>query len=270
MLQDGIVARYLADHCPDPRLRLCAHRARTADRRRRVLLERRGSVFNRLGRFAGLGDEMAHDRARKACATIRRWQAEDGAAGDGAPARAGRDRRRRGEHDLAHLRDHREIHAVGGARHARRAPAARRTRFRRHQPHSRAGRAGRRCCCCLRSWCSGCRRASRSPISAALAATVALALLANAFVCGVLANPHDRYGARLVWMAPLVVLLAVWQLCMRRHDAAGPTRAARRPSPDIAPRGGIRGGPGGPMTAGPVGCGIALSFSYFRRMRGAR
>src|SRR5262249_51249280 len=27
MLQDGIVARYLAEHCPDRRLRLCAHRA---------------------------------------------------------------------------------------------------------------------------------------------------------------------------------------------------------------------------------------------------
>ena len=26
MLQDGIVTRYLADHCPDPRLKLCAHR----------------------------------------------------------------------------------------------------------------------------------------------------------------------------------------------------------------------------------------------------
>ena len=38
-----------------------------------------------------------------------------------------------------------------------------------------------------------------------LAATATAALLANAFVCGVLSNPHDRYGARLVWIAPLVV-----------------------------------------------------------------
>jgi hypothetical protein len=40
-----------------------------------------------------------------------------------------------------------------------------------------------------------------------LATTVTLALLANAFVCGALANPHDRYGARLVWLATLVVLM---------------------------------------------------------------
>ena len=43
-----------------------------------------------------------------------------------------------------------------------------------------------------------------------LAITVALALLANAFVCGALSNPHDRYGARMVWLAVLVLLLLPW------------------------------------------------------------
>jgi hypothetical protein len=48
---------------------------------------------------------------------------------------------------------------------------------------------------------------------------VALALLANAAVCGALSNPNDRYGARMVWLATLVVLLVPW---MRRpaHDDA--------------------------------------------------
>jgi hypothetical protein len=41
-----------------------------------------------------------------------------------------------------------------------------------------------------------------------LAATVALAVLANAAVCGVFSNPHDRYGARIVWLAVLTALLA--------------------------------------------------------------
>jgi hypothetical protein len=45
-----------------------------------------------------------------------------------------------------------------------------------------------------------------------LAATATASLLANAFVCGVLSNPHDRYGARLVWVAPLVVALLLCQL----------------------------------------------------------
>jgi hypothetical protein len=41
-----------------------------------------------------------------------------------------------------------------------------------------------------------------------LATTVTLALLGNAFVCGALANPHDRYGARMAWLPALVVLMA--------------------------------------------------------------
>jgi len=43
---------------------------------------------------------------------------------------------------------------------------------------------------------------------ALLAATVLLALLGNAFVCGVISGPHDRYGARMVWIATLVALIA--------------------------------------------------------------
>jgi hypothetical protein len=70
----------------------------------------------------------------------------------------------------------------------------------------------------------------------ALAATTAAALLANAFVCGVLSNPHDRYGARLVWIAPLVVSLLLWRLYARRsllqpgrERVAGPLRAEPLP-----------------------------------------
>ena len=57
-----------------------------------------------------------------------------------------------------------------------------------------------------------------------LAAVVALAILANAAVCGALSNPNDRYGARMVWLATLVVLLVPW---MRRnaHDDARPARS---------------------------------------------
>jgi hypothetical protein len=41
-----------------------------------------------------------------------------------------------------------------------------------------------------------------------LAGTVTLALLGNAFICGVISGPHDRYGARMVWVATFVVLMA--------------------------------------------------------------
>jgi hypothetical protein len=35
-----------------------------------------------------------------------------------------------------------------------------------------------------------------------------VAVLANAFVCGVLSNPHDRYGARLIWLAVAAAAIA--------------------------------------------------------------
>ena len=58
-----------------------------------------------------------------------------------------------------------------------------------------------------------------------LAATAALALLGNALLCGVISGPHDRYGARMVWIATFVVLAAA----IRRfipEDSGDPSRAA--------------------------------------------
>ncbi len=49
-----------------------------------------------------------------------------------------------------------------------------------------------------------------------LAATVSFALLGNAFVCGVISGPHDRYGARMAWVATFAVLIAAV-----RHFADG-------------------------------------------------
>jgi hypothetical protein len=60
----------------------------------------------------------------------------------------------------------------------------------------------------------------------ALAATAGLALLTNAFVCGALSNPHDRYGARLVWVATFVLAIAVLrQTAERRLPAVAPAEA---------------------------------------------
>ena len=56
VLQDGIVTRYLNDHCPDPKLRLCSYRTVLPLDADTFLWGK--SVFDKLGRFAGLGDEM--------------------------------------------------------------------------------------------------------------------------------------------------------------------------------------------------------------------
>jgi hypothetical protein len=61
-----------------------------------------------------------------------------------------------------------------------------------------------------------------------LAVTAAIALLLNAAVCGVLANPHDRYGARMAWIAALVVLMASWRALIRPPAAV---QQPQRPDP---------------------------------------
>ncbi len=61
MLQDGIVKKYLDQHCPDPALRLCAYKEQLptdAD-----VWFWGSNLFDQLGRFAGLGQEMKTDRA---------------------------------------------------------------------------------------------------------------------------------------------------------------------------------------------------------------
>src|SRR4029079_12593632 len=55
-----------------------------------------------------------------------------------------------------------------------------------------------------------------------LAGTVTLALLGNAFICAVISGPHDRYGARMAWVATFVVLIAL----TRRLSDDGPARRA--------------------------------------------
>jgi hypothetical protein len=58
----------------------------------------------------------------------------------------------------------------------------------------------------------------------ALLACVAVALVANAFVCGGLSGAYDRYQARLTWLLPLAVALAAWpQRAPRTAFASAPT-----------------------------------------------
>ncbi|MFZ1920102.1 MAG: hypothetical protein WAU57_00565, partial [Xanthobacteraceae bacterium] len=44
-----------------------------------------------------------------------------------------------------------------------------------------------------------------------LAATLTLALLANAAFCALISHYQDRYGSRLVWVAVFAVGLAAWR-----------------------------------------------------------
>ena len=217
MLQDGIVNRYLADHCAEERLKLCRYRHQLPTDADVFFWSGNGSVFNELGRFAGLGEEMEkivlgslHDypawQVKAAlAATIHQFTRIE--TGEGvktdiyhtywaiekfAPSTAGNmhvARQQLGEIGFAWInRIHRPVALISMV-------------------------------LLVATVLLGFRQGHFADIGM-LAFTATTSLLANAFVCGVLSNPHDRYGARLVWIAPLVVALLVCRLYTRIRSSA--------------------------------------------------
>jgi hypothetical protein len=204
MLQDGIVTRYLNDHCPEMKLKLCPYRNALPTTADAFLWGR--SMFNTLGRFKGLNDEMAFI-ALHSLAEYPAWQAEAAlaataqqlvhvASGEGAtnwlghtygiierylPAQTRAMRAARQQHQDINFDAINRVHVPVALGSMLALLAI-------------AGHA---------LW----RR--RLDDVTLLAATVSLALLGNAFICGVISGPHDRYGARLLWIATFVVLIAV-------------------------------------------------------------
>jgi hypothetical protein len=208
MLQDGIVTRYLNDHCPDAQLKLCPYRnalPRDADS---FLWGK--SVFNTLGRFAGLGDEMRtivlgslHDYPgmqieTALTATARQLVAV--ASGEGIVT------------TLWHTYGIIERYTPSLV------PAMRAAR----QQHGEFGFAAINAVDVPVAWVAmallpaliilGFYSAEFTELGW-LAATLIVALIGNAAFCGVISNPHDRYGARMVWIAVYAVALAAWRAC---------------------------------------------------------
>ncbi len=214
MMQDGIVASYLRAHCPDARLKLCPYRDQLPATADAFLWG--NSMFDTLGRFKGLDDEMGFI-VLHSLAEYPAWQAEaalaataeqltEVATGEGTngwiphtygiiehyiPAQLAPMRAAHQQHWDINFRAINFIHvpvALGSMLSMIAIGAA------------------------------AMRRRQLDDLTL-LAATVGLALLGNAFVCGVISGPHDRYGARMVWIATLVVLIAAFRHFADRSDA---------------------------------------------------
>jgi len=204
MLQDGIVTRYLDDHCPEARLKLCPYRdelQQTADE----FLWSRESVFNTLGRFAGLSDEMGFV-ATHALAEYPLWQAEAAfaaAAHQLILVATGENTSR----PLPHTHGVIEHYLPKQAKLMR--AARQQTGYITFGPinlvHVPIALVSIFLVFGMVVTAIWRRRLDEITL---LAATVSLTLLGNAFVCGVISGPHDRYGSRLVWIATFMVLLA--------------------------------------------------------------
>jgi hypothetical protein len=213
MLQDGFVARYLADHCPDPRLRLCDHRDELPNDADEYFWGQ--GVFDRLGRFEGLNDEM-RTIVLESLRDYPLWQIEAAASAAVRQLLAVRT----GE---GVLNSNWHTYAIVEKFTPAALPAMKAARQQRgeidfklinqvHVPVALASMAMLIVVMVLAV------RQPRFRDLGLLAATATLALLANAVVCGVLANPHDRYGVRLVWLATLVVALLPWSVRDRKPE----------------------------------------------------
>ena len=203
MLQDGIVARYLNDHCPTMKLKLCPYRNELPATADAFLWG--NSMFNTLGRFKGLNDEMGFI-ALHSLAEYPAWQAKAAfvataqqlvhvASGEGTTNWLG--------HTYGIIERYlpAQIKPMRAARQQHRDldfTAINRV----HVPVALGSMLA------LLGIVGHAFRRRRLDDVTLLAATISLALLGNAFICGVISGPHDRYGARLVWIATFAVLIA--------------------------------------------------------------
>jgi hypothetical protein len=219
MLQDGIVKRYLDAHCAERHFKLCRYRnelPKTAD----AFLWGAGP-FNELGRFNGLGDEM-RAIVIESLVEYPGMQLETALAASAKQLVSVST----GEGVLTTI-----LHTYGIMERYTPSvvPAMRAARQQHGDLHFEALNAvqvplalGAMAALPLFCWL-GRRRRGFADL-ALLAATVSIAILGNAVVCGALSNAHDRYGARLAWV-PLFVSVLV---ALRRQEveAAMPADAA--------------------------------------------
>ena len=214
MLQDGIVKKYLDQHCPDSALQLCVYKDKLptdAD-----VWFWGSDLFDRLGRFAGLGPEMK----TIAVASLIDYPALQAKTALIAVAKQ-LTAVHTGEGVVTSIW---HTYAIVEKFTPQLVPAMRAAR----QQHGELSFTAINDLqyplaliamallpvILLLAW-----RKRLPAVTGELAAVVTLAILGNAFVCGVLANPHDRYGARMVWLAAFVAMLAA--LASTRTDRLG-------------------------------------------------
>ena len=212
MLQDGIVKKYLDEHCPKARLVLCAYKDELPRNANEWFW---GSpLFDKLGRFKGLDHEMERITLAslaeypllqiKTAAIATARQLIDVRTGEGVVNSIWHtygivERYRPGL--VPEMRAARQQHGEINFTLINRV----------HYPVALA-------CLLLLPLIGGymVRRPEMRELGE-LATACLLALLANASVCGTLSNPHDRYGARLIWLAVAAAAIAAVRVYEERR-----------------------------------------------------
>jgi len=203
MLEDGIVKKYLDNHCPDPSLRLCPYKDHLPKDADDFLWG--GGVFDKLGRFAGMDDEMR--RIALGCLTEYPGLQLKSALTETAKqlvlvqTGAGVVNWVWNSYETIETFVPAAVPAMKAARQQRTGIDFTAINWL-QVPAAYLAMALLPLIALL-----ALRRKGFADIGE-FAAAIALALLANAAVFGTLATAHNRYGARLVWLAALAVILA--------------------------------------------------------------
>ena len=214
LIEDGIVARYLGEHCPDASLRLCDYKATLPEDADDWLWDG-DSPFRKLGGWKGFSSEeraitratlerypLMHASTAVAAAVTQffTFQTEVGVE-DNAPT-------------VNMFADHfPQLFAqfMRARQQAERFDVAPLNYL--HMPVAALAVAGLGLALLFR------RRLKIAPEAAALCLVILLALAANAAICGVFSHPVDRYQSRVVLLAPLGMALLIAQ--RRRADQMG-------------------------------------------------
>ncbi len=212
MLQDGIVKKYLDDHCPDASLRLCPYKDELPRRADAFFWEE--ELFPKLGGFEGMHDEMRRialeSLAEYPLLQLQSALSETAKQFTMVETGAG---------VVRWVMD-----SYYGIKHH--VPAA--------LPAMNASRQWRggidftainklqvplaflaMALLPFIAWFA-LRREGFTDIGE-LAAAAAIALLGNVAVFGIFATAHNRYGARMIWIAGFVGLLALARVVQRRR-----------------------------------------------------
>jgi hypothetical protein len=215
MLQDGIVKKYLDAHCPGAKLQLCAYKdqlPRDAD-----VWFWGSPLFDKLGRFAGLGPEME----KIAVGSVIEYPALqiETALADTAEqlvdVHTGEGVVKWVWHTYFIMQHYTpQLVPRMWAAHQQRGDISFTAINALQYPLALASMA------LLPLILLAAARKTIPADLGELAATIALAILANAFVCGAMSNPHDRYGARIVWLAGFAAMTAFLRLAAHRRPVA--------------------------------------------------
>jgi hypothetical protein len=206
LIQTGIAARYLADHCPDQSLRLCAWRDRLPTNGDDWLWGEQSPLWQMKGGATGFEGEAR----RIVLDSLRDYPlrhvtaAVEGTLSQAVMVKTGDFLTPWNSHTRAMLKKY-----APGAYPTFAAARQQQADFNFtginavHVPVALGAMAGL-VVVVLLAW-----RGRWPRRHAAFALTLLVALLGNAVICGALSNPHDRYQSRLAALAPLALIIAV-------------------------------------------------------------